>query len=119
MCLRWLAFEEKKTILLLGCSSVKSPLSLLHDPTIVQQQTEKKRKDYAFWRQFNEKPSITPGCPVKRLTVTLSFGCANNLRRLSDTMFALPVIPFTQLCSFNQSNLRLLCLVAGYEGYLD
>ena len=23
----------------------------------------KKRKDYAFWRQFNEKPSITPGCP--------------------------------------------------------
>ncbi len=24
---------------------------------------EKKRKDYAFWRQFNEKPSIIPGCP--------------------------------------------------------
>ncbi len=24
---------------------------------------EKKRKDYAFWRQFNEKPSIVPGCP--------------------------------------------------------
>ena len=22
----------------------------------------KKRKDYAFWRQFNEKPSIIPGC---------------------------------------------------------
>ncbi len=26
---------------------------------------DKKRKDYAFWRQFNEKPSITPGCPGK------------------------------------------------------
>ena len=24
---------------------------------------EKKRKDYAFWRQFNEKPSVIPGCP--------------------------------------------------------
>ena len=23
----------------------------------------KKRKDYAFWRQLNEKPSIIPGCP--------------------------------------------------------
>ena len=26
---------------------------------------KKKRKDYAFWRQFNEKPSVTPGCPGK------------------------------------------------------
>ncbi len=25
---------------------------------------EKKRKDYAFPRQFIEKPSIIPGCPV-------------------------------------------------------
>ncbi len=24
---------------------------------------EKKEKDYAFRCQFNEKPSITPGCP--------------------------------------------------------
>jgi hypothetical protein len=24
---------------------------------------EKKRKDYTFRRQFNEKPSIIPGCP--------------------------------------------------------
>ncbi len=35
---------------------------------------EKKRKDYAFRRQFNEKPSIIPGCPgegtlQKRLSV--------------------------------------------------
>ena len=24
---------------------------------------ERKGKDYAFWRQFQEKPSVTPGCP--------------------------------------------------------
>jgi len=28
---------------------------------------EKKRKDYAFRRQFNEKPSVIPGCPVLNL----------------------------------------------------
>ncbi len=27
---------------------------------------KKKRKDYAFRRQFNEKPSIVPGCPGHR-----------------------------------------------------
>jgi len=27
------------------------------------EKKKKKRKDYAFWRQFNEKPSIIPGCP--------------------------------------------------------
>ena len=27
------------------------------------ERKEKKRKDYAFRRQFNEKPSIIPGCP--------------------------------------------------------
>ena len=26
-------------------------------------QQEKKREDYAFRRQFDEKPSIIPGCP--------------------------------------------------------
>jgi len=32
-------------------------------------QKERKRKDYAFWRQFNENPSIIPGCPgVDQLT---------------------------------------------------
>jgi len=25
---------------------------------------EKKSKDYAFWRPFYEKPSISPGCPI-------------------------------------------------------
>ncbi len=28
-----------------------------------KKRKEKKRKDYAFWCQFNGKPSITPGCP--------------------------------------------------------
>ncbi len=28
-----------------------------------EKSKEKKRKDYAFWRQLNEKPSIVPGCP--------------------------------------------------------
>jgi len=31
--------------------------------TSVRSASEKKRKDYAFRRQCNEKPSITPGCP--------------------------------------------------------
>ncbi len=31
---------------------------------------EKKRKDYAFRRQFNEKPSIIPGCPGPIVTST-------------------------------------------------
>jgi len=28
-----------------------------------KEKKRKKRKDYAFRRQFNEKPSIIPGCP--------------------------------------------------------
>ncbi len=32
------------------------------EPGIVERK-EKKRKDYAFPRQFNEKPSIILGCP--------------------------------------------------------
>jgi len=30
-----------------------------------KKRKEKKRKDYTFRRQFNEKPSIIPGCPGK------------------------------------------------------
>jgi len=29
-------------------------------------KNEKKRKDYAFRRQFNEKPSNIPGCPGRK-----------------------------------------------------
>ncbi len=32
---------------------------------LITTRKEKKRKDYAFRRQFNEKPSIIPGCPVQ------------------------------------------------------
>ena len=36
-------------------------------------EKEKKRKDYAFRRQFNEKPSIIPGCPgIERYLVNSS-----------------------------------------------
>ncbi len=31
--------------------------------SVQTKEKEKKRKDYAFRRQFNEKPSIIPGCP--------------------------------------------------------
>ena len=32
-------------------------------PMSDRQHVEKKRKDYTFRRQFNEKPSMIPGCP--------------------------------------------------------
>ena len=31
--------------------------------TLTQMETREKRKGYAFWRQFNEKPCNTLGCP--------------------------------------------------------
>ena len=31
------------------------------------QLVKNARKDYTFWRQFNEKPSIIPGCPGMQL----------------------------------------------------
>ncbi len=36
---------------------------------------EKKRKDYAFWHQFNEKPSVMPGCPFGCACLSLAGGC--------------------------------------------
>jgi len=39
-------------------------LLLHHQPT---RNEEKKRKYYAFWHQFHEKPSIIPGCPVPEM----------------------------------------------------
>ncbi len=29
---------------------------------------------YIFWRQFNEKPSIVPDCPWKKLNIYFSLG---------------------------------------------
>jgi len=40
-------------------------LSLLCFSSACSSDGEKKRKDYAFRRQFNEKPSIIPGCPAQ------------------------------------------------------
>ena len=40
---------------------------------------EKKRRDDAFWRQFNEKPSIIPGCPgMRRLCVVQGYAWAED-----------------------------------------
>ena len=49
----------------LAYASCKPRLAVLQVPV------EKKRKDYAFQRQFNEKPSIIPGCPVQVPVYTL------------------------------------------------
>jgi len=35
---------------------------------------EKKRKDYAFQRQFHEKPRITPGCRGNKVLLTFQAG---------------------------------------------
>jgi len=43
--------------------SVKAPQQLVRKET--------KRKDCAFWRQFNEKPSTIPGCPGQQLVTLL------------------------------------------------
>lgn len=33
---------------------------------------DKKRKDFTFWRQFNEQPSIILGCPIVRILTYVS-----------------------------------------------
>ena len=38
-------------------------------PSKEKKRKEKKRKDYAWQRQFNEKPSIIPGCPVPKMSL--------------------------------------------------
>ncbi len=35
---------------------------------------EKGGKYYIFWRQLNEKPSIIPDCPWKKLNIYFSLG---------------------------------------------
>ena len=37
-----------------------------------KKRKEKKRKEYTFWCQFNEKPSIIPGCPVAEYKLVLT-----------------------------------------------
>ncbi len=43
-----------------------------------EKKKEKKRKDYAFWRQFNEKPSIILGCPGT-IAMMYSWVCIFNM----------------------------------------
>ena len=61
-------------------------------PSSTHNRKEKKRKDYAFWRQFNEKPSILLGCPASThihfawckkqydLTAKLELVCSHHLK---------------------------------------
>ena len=48
-------------------------------------EKQKKKEDYAFWRQFDEKPSVIPGCPVHVLNVSRSVwqGCDNSCMCIS------------------------------------
>ena len=39
-------------------SKMRSPVLTIHTVRV-----EKKKKDYAFRRQVNEKPGVIPGCP--------------------------------------------------------
>ena len=47
-----------------ACLASDTALPCMHALLLPATRKEKKRKDYAFWRQFNGKPSITLGCPV-------------------------------------------------------
>ena len=40
---------------------------------------EKKRQDYAFRRQFNEKPSMIPGCPEPPIYIEFEEGTFGSL----------------------------------------
>jgi hypothetical protein len=53
-----------------------------------KQDLKRKRKDSAFRRQFNEKPSVTPGCPGKQ---DLTFSMAEHWT--SGTARSLPARP--------------------------
>jgi len=37
--------------------------SLAANARLAEKRKEQKRKENAFWREFNEKPSFIPGCP--------------------------------------------------------
>ena len=50
---------------------------------------EKKRKDYAFWSQFNEKPSVILGCPGSIDAQACNNTCALCSLQLSDMLLLL------------------------------
>ena len=42
-----------------------------------------KRKDYAFWCHFNEKPSIIPGCPDPVIVILAQRHCSATLSHMT------------------------------------
>ena len=63
-------------------------VGLSRHPCIMSQPAEKKRKDYAFWRQFNEKRSVIPGCPGQSRLRMSSTGSMHVLQMLAAMLAA-------------------------------
>jgi len=60
---------------------------------------EKKRKDYAFWCQFNEKPSIILGCQTITLaSAPASWMCLKWLQSCCAWLHKLPGLHCCQIC---------------------
>ncbi len=53
-------------------SSAAIQVHAWHHESEKKRKKREKRKDYAFRRQFNEKPSIIPGCPAHECDINLS-----------------------------------------------
>ena len=54
--------------------------------------SRKERKDYAIWRQFNEKPSIIPGCPGARPLLESAFTLAASASQVLMTRHTVMVV---------------------------
>ena len=64
------------------CPSIRlpKPCTIREQTLSAEESKGKKRKDYAFRRQFNEKPSIIPGCPGSAEDNLQSEGTCNSRR---------------------------------------
>jgi hypothetical protein len=51
---------------------VTLPATMQNPSCCCLEEKEKDRNDYTFWRQFNEQPSIIPGCPGSAVLNALS-----------------------------------------------
>ncbi len=57
---------------------------LLNAAIFNNNEAAEKRKDYTFRRQFNEKPSIIPGCPGNEAAeILLAHGADPNIGNVS------------------------------------
>ena len=71
-----------------------------------KKRKEKKRKDYVSRRQFNEKPSIIPGCPgsqkghSQQYNAHTSKTCSVNVHMLRQPQ---DIKPDNKVCTFQQS----------------